>query len=104
MPAHRPEIVTVDSDVTSQSTVLVGLRPRLAGLAWLPVVASGALALLGNLLHVSERIQRLGFFQHVPDVAAPTPAVGGLVLLLALGAGLCLLGLLGTTRREVVTG
>jgi ABC-2 type transport system permease protein len=89
---------------TGCTVLVVGLRPRLAGLAWVPLVASGALALLGNLLDVPRRIQRLGFFQHVPDIAVPAPGIGALLVLLALGAALCLLGLLGATRREIVTG
>jgi polyether ionophore transport system permease protein len=90
--------------MTGCTALLIGLRPRLAGLAWLPLVASGGLALLGALLRIPQRIRDLGFFQHVPDIAAPDPHIGGLLLLFALGTGLCLLGIAGTTRREVTTG
>lgn len=86
------------------TALLVGLRPRLTSLAWLPLVASATLALLGDLLGVPHQIQDLGFFRHVPDVAGPDPQIGGLLLLTALGAGLCVLGVVGTIRRDIVTG
>jgi ABC-2 type transport system permease protein len=83
---------------------LTGIRPRLSWLAWAPLVASGALALLGELLGIPSWIRRLGVFQHVPDLAAPQPPVGGLAVLLAVAGVTVLLGIAGTTRRDVVLG
>jgi putative exporter of polyketide antibiotics len=66
------------------------------------VLASAGLALLGDLLGVPRSVQDLGFFRHVPDVAGPDPRAGALVVLVAVGAGLCALGIAGTVRRDVV--
>ena len=90
--------------MTGCTTLLVGLRPRLAALAWLPLAASALLALLGNLLSVPSRLQSLGIFRHVPDIGAPRPDAGALLLLCAVGAGLYLLGLIAAARRDIATG
>ncbi len=90
--------------VTGWTALLAGLRPRLTGLAWAPLVAGGALALLGQLLGVPPRVRDLGVYRHVPDVASPSPDVRALLLLLAIATGTCLLGVLGTTRRDITTG
>jgi ABC-2 type transport system permease protein len=86
------------------TAVLIGLAPRLTWLAWVPLVLSGALALLGQLLGVPSRIRDLGLFQHVPDIAAPSPDIKGLLILLAVASGASLLGVVGTVRRDVTTG
>ncbi|GAA2713295.1 ABC transporter permease [Actinoplanes palleronii] len=86
------------------ATLLVGAFPRLSGLAWLPLLASSGLALLGELLGVPRRIQDLGFFRHVPDVAGPDPHVTPLLVLIAAGAVLVLLGAAGSTRRDLRAG
>ncbi|UQU61251.1 hypothetical protein COUCH_19475 [Couchioplanes caeruleus] len=81
--------------------LLIGLSPRLSALAWLPLTGSALLALFGPLLEVPERIQDLGFFRHVPDVAGPGPAAGALAVMVGLGVALSLLGAAATTRRDV---
>jgi ABC-2 type transport system permease protein len=82
--------------------LVVGISPRLAGLAWLPVLASAFLALLGPLLKVPRRVQGLGFFRHVPDLAGGDPWNGALLVLIGLGVLLALLGALATARRDIM--
>ena len=84
------------------AALMAGAGPKLAGLAWLPVLASAFLALLGTLLKVPQRVQGLGFFRHVPDVAGRDPWNGALLALIGLGVLLALLGALATTRRDIV--
>ncbi|MFR9778277.1 hypothetical protein ACL02O_19760 [Micromonospora sp. MS34] len=86
------------------AVLLVGISTRLAGLAWLPLVANAGLALLGDLLDVPRRVQDLGFFRHVPDIAGPQPDGGALLILLGLGVTLSLAGVAAVNRRDVVTG
>jgi ABC-2 type transport system permease protein len=86
------------------ATLLIGALPRLAALAWLPLAASSLLALLGNLLGVPDRIQDLGFFQHVPDIAAVDRPVGPLLWLAAAGTLLVLAGSAGAARRDLRAG
>ncbi|MBW8486749.1 hypothetical protein [Actinomadura parmotrematis] len=83
------------------TVLLIGLRPRLAPLAWAPFAASAALALLGRLLRVPERIRDLGVFQHVPDLAAPDPDPTALAVLLAVAALTTAAGLAAAARRDV---
>jgi ABC-2 type transport system permease protein len=84
------------------AALLVGISPKLAGLAWLPVLAGAFLALLGPLLKVPRRVQDLGFFRHVPDISGGHPWNGALAVLIGLGVLLALLGALATTRRDIV--
>jgi polyether ionophore transport system permease protein len=90
--------------MTGCTALLYGLRPRLVWLAWVPLAASGLLALLGGLLKVPQRVQDLGLLRHVPDVAGAHPQPTALLVLLGLGVLLCLVGLYSTTARDVRTG
>jgi ABC-2 type transport system permease protein len=85
------------------AALLVGLRPRLAFLAWVPLVASGLLALLGDLLGVPQAMQDLGILRHVPDVAVD-PDPRALLVLVTVAAVTGLAGVVGTTRRDVTPG
>lgn len=82
---------------------LIGFWPRLTWLAWLPLIAGGVLALLGQLVGIPQSVRDFGIFQHVPDIASPSPDVRGLLILLAVSAAACLLGLVGITRRNITT-
>lgn len=86
------------------TTLLIGVRPRWAWLAWAPVVAGGGLALLGRLLGVPRGVQRLGVFQHVPDLGAASPDLRALGLLLLVSGAACLLGVAGMARRDLAGG
>jgi ABC-2 type transport system permease protein len=86
------------------ATVLVGRWPQWSWLAWVPLAASGLLALLGELLDIPPAVRDAGIFQHVPDIASPDPQLGGLVLLLAVAVIGGALGIAGTTRRDLLAG
>jgi ABC-2 type transport system permease protein len=86
------------------TALLVGRWPRLSWLAWIPLVASATLALLGQLLGVPRTVRDLGIFQHVPDIAVSNPNLQGLLVLLACATATILLGVAGITRRDIITG
>ncbi|GIJ48091.1 ABC transporter permease [Virgisporangium aliadipatigenens] len=86
------------------TALLAGWRPRFTWLAWVPLVLSAGLALLGQLLGVPERVRDLGTFHHVPDLLGDHPHLGGQAVLLAVAAGTTLAGLVAVTRRDVTTG
>ncbi|SNY59501.1 hypothetical protein [Paractinoplanes atraurantiacus] len=90
--------------ITGCTVLLAGTAPRLTALAWLPLAVSAALALLGDLLEVPPRIQDLGLFGHVPDAAAADSTPVALLVLAGAGALMCLTGLIGMNRRDLVTG
>lgn len=79
---------------------LIGLWPRLTRLAWLPLIVGGVLALLGRLLGIPRSVRDFGVFQHVPDIASPSPDTQGL---LTVSGAAFLLGLVGITRRNITT-
>lgn len=83
------------------TALLAGVWPRLTWLAWVPLGASGVLALLGQLLGIPEPVRDLGIFQHVPDVMAAHPAVRGLGVLLAVAFATALVGVAGISRRDI---
>jgi ABC-2 type transport system permease protein len=83
---------------------LIGFCPRLTWLAWLPLIVGGVLALLGRLVGIPQSVRDFGIFQHVPDIASPSPDGWGLLVLLTVSATACLLGLAGITRRNIIAG
>lgn len=86
------------------AALLVSLTPRMPWLGRLPLVASSVLVLLGHLLGVPRRVNDLGLFRHVPDVAGGNHDLDGLVALLAVAAAAAFLALVAITRRDVVAG
>jgi ABC-2 type transport system permease protein len=65
---------------------LIGFWPRLTWLAWLPLIVGGVLAMLGQLVGIPQSVRDFGIFQHVPDIASPSPDVRGLLILLTISA------------------
>jgi len=86
------------------TAVLAGRWPRATWLAWIPLLTSGVLALLGQLLGIPQAGRDLGIFQHVPDVTAPNPSMVALLVLLTFAGAAVALGALGITRRDIVAG
>jgi ABC-2 type transport system permease protein len=83
------------------ATLCVGLLPRLSWLAWLPLVASGVLALLGDLLDVPQWLANTGVFRHVPDVSGTDQSFSALFVLVAVALVGWLAGIVGITRRDI---
>lgn len=90
--------------IAGGAALCVGVLPRLTWLAWLPLVVSGVLALLGELLGVPNRVLDLGVFRHVPDVAGSDRPVLALFVLVATALMATLVGLVGITRRDAQLG
>jgi ABC-2 type transport system permease protein len=86
------------------TALLVGVLPRATSLAWAPLVASGVLALLGNLLGVPEKVQALGVLQHVPDVGGQHPDGSALLLLVGFATAATTAGLVAMSRRDLTAG
>ncbi|WIM93044.1 hypothetical protein ACTOB_005009 [Actinoplanes oblitus] len=86
------------------ATLVVGALPRLAALAWLPLLVSSVLALLGDLLAIPARMRQLGFFRHLPDIATGGSPVVALLVLAGAGAVLALLGTAAIGRRDLQPG
>lgn len=83
------------------TALVVGLRPRLSALAWLPLLLSGVLSLLGPLLGVPQRLQDVGFFGHVPDIASTRPDTSGLLVMLVVAGSTSALGLAAIAHRDL---
>jgi ABC-2 type transport system permease protein len=86
------------------TALLVGGWPRLTWLAWVPLLASAVLALLGDLLDLPSSVSDAGVFGHVPDAGAAGPDARALLILLGIGAATGVLGLAGVVRRDVTVG
>ncbi|MFI5960062.1 hypothetical protein [Cryptosporangium sp. NPDC051539] len=88
--------------IAGLTALLVGVWPRLRGLAWVPLLGSGVLSLLGALLGVPQSIQELSVFRHVPDVAGSGRGPWALVVLAALGAVSAAAGIVAAGRRDTI--
>lgn len=86
---------------TGLTVLLVAAVPRLSALAWLPILASAVLALLGTLLSIPRKMRVLGLFGHVPDIAGNQTNLTPVLVLLLLGAAATALGLFISARQEV---
>jgi ABC-2 type transport system permease protein len=87
--------------VVSLAVVFVGARPRYAALAWLGVVLSFGLTILGPTLKLDDWALSISPFWHVPEVLAPSTEWAGLVGLAVVALGLVGVGLFGFRRRDL---
>lgn len=85
------------------TAMLVGVRPRLAALAWIPFGLSVLLTMLGTLLKLPDHVVRLGVFGHAPSSWTPSALTASLTLV-ASGVALAAIGMAGAARRDQVTG
>lgn len=83
----------------------VGARPVVRVVAWLGVVGTFAITLLGPLFELPERVLAVSPLWHVPEVATAGWAGAGADLgrLLGVAALLVLVGFLGFRRRDIAT-
>lgn len=83
------------------AVALFGLAPRAVPAAWGALSACLFIALLGRLLDAPGWIRGISPFRHVPPLPAAPLAVGPLVVLAAVAAGLVGLGLAAFDRRDL---
>lgn len=78
-----------------------GLAPRLAGVAWVALVAFLLLGELGPLLGLDQRLMNLSPYAHVPRLPGADWSAAPLVALAATAGALTAIGLAGFARRDV---
>ncbi|MFG1991049.1 hypothetical protein ACGFJ7_13860 [Actinoplanes sp. NPDC048988] len=98
-----PAVVEGDDIAARALLYTAGPWPAAAAITGCTVLLAGA-ALLGDLLKVPPRIQDLGLFGHVPDVAAADSTPMALLVLVGAGALMWLAGLVAVNRRDLVSG
>jgi ABC-2 type transport system permease protein len=86
------------------AALLAGIWPRATGLAWLPLIAAGTLALLGQLLNIPQQIRDVSPFQQVTDPLAANTDWSGPTALLLIAAIATGCGLAGINRRDMTAG
>jgi ABC-2 type transport system permease protein len=87
--------------IAGLALALYGLAPRLVALSWAVLVAVLLIAELGPLLQLSQWVLDVSPFAHVPRLPGGQFAAAPLLWLLAVAAGLSVLGLVGFRRRDV---
>ncbi|MCC3277387.1 ABC transporter permease [Arthrobacter sp. zg-Y20] len=80
---------------------VVGVRPRFSIAAWVGVLLSFALTLLGPTLRLSDLVLGLSPFWHVPTVTSGVPDLSGLLWGSAVTVVLVLAGFAGFRRRDI---
>jgi ABC-2 type transport system permease protein len=82
--------------------VAVGAVPRLRLIAWLGVVATFGLTILGPTFKLPDWALNISPLRHVPNVTAASPDWGGLAWLTAFAALFLTIGFVGYRRRDIV--
>jgi ABC-2 type transport system permease protein len=83
------------------AVLLVGWAPRAAAAAWAVPVVVFVIGYLGTVLRFPQWLMNVNPFGHVPRLPADEMNWVPLLLLTAVAAGLCWLGLLGFRRRDL---
>jgi ABC-2 type transport system permease protein len=81
--------------------LLVGLAPRAATLAWLPLVLAVVVMLFGAVLRLPQWVQDLSPFEHLALVPAQDFRWAPFVGVLLVAAGLSALGQVAFRRRDL---
>ena len=95
--AHVPAVWVL----VGAAVLVFGWAPRATLVTWALVAGYAVIGMFGELLDLPGWVRDLSPFEHVPQVPADDWAVGPLVALVALAAGLTALGLAGFRRRDV---
>ncbi|MFD0823524.1 ABC transporter permease, partial [Micromonospora zhanjiangensis] len=85
------------------AVLLIGLLPRLAGIAWGALAVCVLLGLVGASLQLNQRLLDVSPFVHIPKVPGGTFSATPLVWLTAVAVLLGGAGLAGLRRRDVPT-
>lgn len=81
--------------------LLVGLSPRLAPLAWLPLLGAAVVLVFGDLLRLPQRLQDLSPFEHLALVPVQELRWGPVLAVAAVAALLSAAGQVAFARRDV---
>ncbi|KAA0919709.1 ABC transporter permease [Dietzia sp. ANT_WB102] len=87
--------------VVAVSVAVVGARPRLSPAAWVGVLASFALTLLGPTFKLPDVFLAISPFWHVPSVAGGAADLGGLIWVCLITALMLVVGFSGFGRRDL---
>jgi ABC-2 type transport system permease protein len=80
----------------------VGAAPRLRMAAWLGIVATFGLTILGPTFKAPEWAMSFSPLHHVPNVIAPSPDWTGLAWVSAFAVVFLAVGFVGYTRRDII--
>lgn len=104
--------VFIQAAVTSVATwpiigiaaVVVGARPRFAIAAWIGVLESFSITILGPTFKAPDWTMAFSPFHHVPHVMEPDSHVWGVLGLLAVATFFCIIGGIAFKRRDIGAG
>jgi ABC-2 type transport system permease protein len=80
---------------------LYGLVPKLTFVSWGALLGIIVIELLGEIFQVSQSIQNISPFTHVPKVLVSEFSATPLILLIAVALALIITGLIGFQRRSI---
>jgi ABC-2 type transport system permease protein len=83
------------------ATVLVGLLPRQAAIAWGALAICLLILLVGATLQLNQWILDVSPFTHIPHLPGGSAAATPFIVLTVVAAGLAAIGLTGLRRRNV---
>jgi ABC-2 type transport system permease protein len=84
------------------SLALVGANPGVRLVAWLAIVATFALTILGPTFRLWDWVLGISPLYHVPNVTAITPDYSGLAVVAMIAVALIVAGFVGFRRRDVL--
>jgi len=87
--------------VVAVAVAVVGARPKVALAAWLGVLASFVLTLLGPTFGLADWVLAISPFWHVPNTAAANPGLTGLAGITLVTAVFLAIGFAGFRRRDL---
>lgn len=87
--------------VVAVSAAIVGARPHASHAAWIGVIASFALTLLGPTFGLDEWVLGISPFRHVPHITATSLDLTGLTWITLVTTGFLLMGFAGFRRRDL---
>lgn len=89
--------------VVALAVAVTGALPRLGVIAWVGVLASFSITILGPLFDLPEAVLAISPFWHVPDVNLPDPQWSGLATISLITATFLAIGFVGFRRRDLAT-
>ena len=84
------------------SLALVGASPRMRLAAWLAIVGTFALTILGPTFRLWDWLLGVSPLYHVPNVTAPSPDYTGLAVVTVVAFAFMGAGFAGFRRRDVL--